>query len=40
MEGQNFFKVNLDAFGLNLSEKINTSDVKSVFKEMNEGFYD
>ncbi|EAR92401.2 hypothetical protein TTHERM_00084990 (macronuclear) [Tetrahymena thermophila SB210] len=39
-EGQAYFKANLDAFGLNLSEKINTADVKSVFIEMNQGFYD
>ncbi|KAL4504010.1 hypothetical protein ABPG72_022640 [Tetrahymena utriculariae] len=39
-EGQAYFKANLDAFGLNLSEKINTADVKSVFVEMNQGFYD
>ncbi|KAL4473690.1 hypothetical protein ABPG74_022554 [Tetrahymena malaccensis] len=39
-EGQAYFKANLDAFGLNLSDKINTADVKSVFIEMNQGFYD
>jgi len=34
------FEANLDGFKNNLSTKINTSDVKTLFASMNDGFYD